>query len=84
MEYARPTRADASEVSSRDDFAAFLESVLEDFRQSGRDEWENRTLERFLDALAAFADARVVDARDQETATWRLFAEIVVGATVYE
>lgn len=71
-------------MSSRDDFAAFLESVLEDFRQSGRDEWENLTLESFLDALAAFADGRVVDAGDQEAPTWRLFAEIIVAATVYE
>ena len=51
MDYSRPTTADASVVSSRDEFATFLESVLTDYRTSGRDEWENTTLESFLDAL---------------------------------
>jgi hypothetical protein len=34
-------------VSSRDEFAAFLERVLTDYRTSGRDEWENTTWRAF-------------------------------------
>ena len=66
-------------------FADFLEEVLADYRATGRDEWENTTLESFLDALGAFAAARVVgEAVDQEAPTWQLFAGMVVAATVYE
>lgn len=85
MDTWRGTTADASEVSSRDEFAEFLEQVLADYRATGRDEWENTTLERFLDALGAFAATRVVGAdADQETPTWRLMADFIVAATVYE
>jgi hypothetical protein len=47
---------------------------------------ENGTLDRFLDGLSEFADARVVEGPepDQEQASWRLFAEIVRAATGYE
>jgi hypothetical protein len=84
VDYSRPTAADASVVSSRDEFATFLERVLTDYRTSGRDEWENTTLESFLDALGAFAGARLVDQDNQEEPTWQLFAEMILAATVYE
>lgn len=82
----RSTTADSSRVRTRDDFAVFLNAVLADYRQSGAAEWENGTLERFLDGFAAFAGARVsvIDLDEQVTASWHLFAEIVVAATGYE
>jgi hypothetical protein len=85
-ETGRSTDVDPSSVVTRDDFAAFLAAVLADFRLAGESEWENGTLGRFLDAFAAFADARIVDEpiRGQEEASWRLFAEIVQAATGYE
>ena len=83
-EAGRATDADPSNVETRDDFARFLLAVLTDFRSTGAAEWENGILDRFLDGFAAFADARVVDAPDQEQASWRLFAEIVRAATGYE
>jgi hypothetical protein len=75
---------DPSNVETRDDFARFLSAVLTDFRSTGAAEWENGTLDRFLDGFAAFAGARVVGDPDQEQASWRLFAEIVQAATGYE
>jgi hypothetical protein len=85
-ETGRPTTADPSSVGSRDDFVGFVEAALADLRAAGADEWENGTLERFLDGLAAVSDARVVDGdrASQETPTWRLFAELVAAATGYE
>jgi hypothetical protein len=52
----------------------------------GAAEWENGTLDRFLDGFAAFADTRVVDVpqHQQELASWRLFADMVRAATGYE
>ncbi|HEY7222823.1 MAG TPA: hypothetical protein VH561_04305 [Micromonosporaceae bacterium] len=86
FETGRATDADPSTVNTRQDFAEFLGAVLADFRSSGPAEWENGTLERFLDGFGAFAEARVVDqpVPEQELASWRLFAEIVRAATGYE
>jgi hypothetical protein len=71
---------------TRADFGDFLLDVLADYNSSGASEWENATLERFLDGLSAFAHARLVGMPDekQEQATWQLFAEMVAAATGYE
>jgi len=83
-ETGRSTTADPSTVTERDQFANFLEIVLGDYTFSGHREWENNTLERFLDGLASFAEARVLGTQDQETPTWQLFAQMIVAATGYE
>jgi hypothetical protein len=82
----RATHVDPSRVETRDDFANFLSAVLVDFRETGASEWENGTLEDFLDAFAAYAGARLVDVpeQQQEHASWRLFAEIVHAVTGFE
>lgn len=88
MEYetGRFTTARPAEVQTREDFATFAEALLEDFRAKGSSEWENNSLDRFLDALAAFSDSRLIDRdpSEQEVPSWRLFAEIVAAATGYE
>lgn len=83
-ETGRATTADPSEVNSRDDFADFLQAVLQDYEDTGRTEWENGTLDRLLDALTAFSSARVNGQGDQESPSWKLFAEMIVAATGYE
>jgi hypothetical protein len=83
-ETGRSTTADPSTVTERDQFADFLEVVLGDFTFSGHREWENNTLERFLGALAAYSEARVIGMKDQDMPAWRLFAEMIVAATGYE
>ena len=85
FETGRSTTADPSTVTDRDSFADFLEVVLGDFRLGrGESEWENSTLDGFLEALAAFAEGRVNSQADQDEANWRLFAEMIVAATGYE
>jgi hypothetical protein len=88
----RSTTADPESVQTRDDLEAFLGAMLSDFKASGEAEWENTSLERFLDALQAVAAARFIDIEGdshepydgQETASWSLFAEILAAATGYE
>jgi hypothetical protein len=58
-ETGRNTTVDPSEVISRDDFADFFRAVLQDYEGAGPAEWENTTLDRFLEALMAFSSARV-------------------------
>jgi hypothetical protein len=79
----RATTADPTAVSDRDDVASFIDGVLADFAAGGAGEWENSTLERFLDGLAAVAHARLsgLDAASQEVATWQPFAHLVAAAT---
>jgi hypothetical protein len=60
------THVDLSRVETCEDFTQFLSVVLADFLATGASEWENGTLERFLDAFAAYADARVVDVPEQQ------------------
>jgi hypothetical protein len=81
----RATSADSG-ATTRDEFGEFVLGVLADFAGSGRAEWENNTLERFLDGLAAFALARVNGraVEEQEMASWALFAELIAAATGYE
>lgn len=86
FESGRSTTADASAVRTSEDFASFAEALVRDFRDRGSSEWENTTLDNFLDALAVFSDARLVDreSSEQEIASWPLFAEILAAATGYE
>lgn len=83
-EAGRPTHENPADIRTRDDFGDYLLRVLGDYRETGASEWENNTLERFLDGLSAFALARVHDQPGQEDATWQLFAEIIAAATGYE
>ncbi|MCR1781909.1 hypothetical protein KVF89_05120 [Nocardioides carbamazepini] len=82
----RATHVEPESTTTRDEFGDFVLGVLADFSESGRSEWENNTLERFLDGLSAFALARVNGRSDgeQEQPSWNLFAELIVAATGYE
>ena len=84
FETGRATVADPSAVVSRDAFADFVQAALLDYEKRGHAEWENATLERFLDALGAVARSCPLEAHDSQSATWRLFAEMLVAATGYE
>jgi hypothetical protein len=75
-------------VATHTDVVAIVEQMLADLK-AHPDEWENGTLERFLDALAASLDAlpplhanRGEDMPDQPT--WKTIAEVLVMATGYE
>jgi hypothetical protein len=60
--------------------------MLQDRERSGDGEWENPTLDRFLEAFAALVEVRFVDeeAAAQQVATWRLVAELPAAATGYK
>lgn len=52
----RSTDVDPSRVQTHADFVAVCEAMFDDYEKSGKDEWENHTLGRFLDGLAALAE----------------------------
>jgi len=80
---------ETSAISSRQDFASFLNNLLLDYQQNGR-KWENQNLGDFLESLTAYAsdiDGRYQNmpvAIDANAASWRVFADILRGATSYE
>jgi len=77
-----------SRVSSRLEAAEIVQRMLEDLL-AHPGEWENTTLDRFLDALAASLESipGVYAHRGEqfpEEPTWRIFAETLVMASGYE
>lgn len=80
---------DPETVTSRVDFIAFVQRLQENL-QCHSEEWENTSLERFLEALARYADVfdayvrNVGSPIDPEQPSWQLFAVLLCGAKVYE
>jgi hypothetical protein len=71
----------AAAVTSRADLARFVEALLAEFQADAGGSWENPTLERYLEALAAYAaDAGAADLPP----TWRTLAELLAAARDYE
>lgn len=78
----------AERVQSRADLIEFIEALLRDL-QASPDEWENTTLERYLEALASWIGDSDGYYRNQnlplpETPSWRNIAEMLIAAKMYE
>jgi hypothetical protein len=76
-------------VASRQDVQRVIAQMRADLAGRGSQEWENPTLDRFLDALEAVLDSlpsRLAWQGNAETAQpdWTLLADILVAATGYE
>jgi hypothetical protein len=79
-ETGRFASVEPSRVVTRQDAALLVEAMVDDLRQHP-DEWENHTLERFLEALAAsLASGRTWP----EQLSWRVLAEALTMASGYE
>jgi hypothetical protein len=75
-------------VNSKSDFVQFVEGLCADLAENP-DEWENPTLDRFLDAIAAWAAASDNYYRNtahpvSDNVSWRFFAEVLAAARSYE
>ena len=74
---------------TKQDFITFLERFRKDFH-SNPDRWENKTLDDFLEAMQAYTE----DIQgyynnnnlkiDSDKADYRIFADILNGAAIYE
>jgi len=78
----------SSSVSSKDDLADFIEALKDDFVKNSA-EWENPTVDKFLEAMAAWV--RSMDNYYRNTGktsvvspTWSVFADILSAAKIYE
>jgi hypothetical protein len=78
----------AENVKSREDLFEFINHLRRDL-QANKDEWENRTLEDYLEAMAAW----ICDmegfymSKNQpvpKQPTWKTFADILYASSMYE
>ncbi|WP_212796271.1 hypothetical protein [Pseudomonas sp. St316] len=79
----------AKAVLTREDFVYFVEMLSRDYVRN-RNEWQNDTLDQFLSGLSGFANdmdgcyKNMGEAVDVDKITWRIAAEMLIAATVYE
>ena len=79
----------AAAVTSRADFLEFLLALRRD-RGRHPEQWENGDLDSFLGGLHGFAGsmsgyyANAGETVDVETISWRMAAQMLFAATVYE
>jgi len=83
------TNISLEKVTDRQSFIEFCMSLKTDF-DNDNEAWENNTLSDFLEALSAYAEG-VQGYYDNfnininaDVPSWRTFATILMGATVYE
>ena len=75
-------------VNSKTDFVQFVARLRADLTENP-DAWENPTLDRFLEAMAAWVAAsddyyRNLGSPVPDNVTWRFFAEALTAARSYE
>ena len=76
-------------INNREEFISFLEVFYSDYQKNGEN-WENNDLGRFLEALLAWtkdADGYYKNNNikiNTNNASWRVFADILMGARIYE
>ncbi len=75
-------------IRSKDDFVNFVELLLKALK-SDLNKWENKSLERYLEAIASWT--RDMEGYYQnnnlpipENVDWKVFANILIAATMYE
>lgn len=77
------------DVQNRSSFIIFLELLRKDLAVNS-DEWENKTLGDFLEALASYAEDiqgfydNTKQQINADEPSWKLFADIFKGARIYE
>lgn len=75
-------------INTKEDLAEFLFGLRKDLIDNPGD-WENQTLDRYLDAMESWI--RVIDEYSKNTGdiealspSWRTFAKILSAAKIYE
>ena len=77
------------DIRTREDFIQFLENLLMAYQSEGKD-WENNNLEDFLSSMMAYSkdiDGYYKNTNqhlDLDNPSWKVFADILIGATIYE
>ena len=75
----------ARTVKDRNDFIQFLKRLLNDLINNPQD-WENTRLDHYIESMAAYLESSNEEILNgnKPSHAWRLFAEIMVAASIYE
>ncbi len=74
----------AKQIETEDEFVRFLHLLADDQRHHV-DDWENDTLDRFLEAMSGYAQDTLKErASDTQQPSWAFFAHLLLAARVYE
>jgi len=75
----------AKGVKDKNDFVQFLKLLLDDLVNKP-EEWENIKLDHYIESMAAYLESSSEELlnNDNSISAWRLFAEIMVAASIYE
>lgn len=68
-------------MKTREDVVEAIQELLIDLKENS-DSWENPTLDRYLDAMAAWLQAS--GRKQDEAPSWDLFIEMLQAAKLYE
>ena len=80
---------DTSTIHDRQSFIRFVQELRNNFLQDG-EQWENKTLDQFLEALAAYAEDiqgyydNMTPSVNADIPGWKVFADMLMGASMYE
>jgi hypothetical protein len=85
---AQKVMTKTSGIVSKEDLADFIETLRDDFLKDPS-AWENHTVDRYLDAMAAWVrdmDGYYKNAREipPTLPTWQTIADILSAARIYE
>ena len=74
-----------SSINTKEDFVKSLQEL-----SKNKDKWENLKTQDFIEALISYAQdidgyyKNTNQNTDSEKASWKLFSDIIHGATIYE
>lgn len=75
-------------IKTKDQLVEFIEQLRKDYAHN-REEWQNLTLDDFLESMAAWIRSTELTLhgdrpRQQASASWKSFAEILYAGKIYE
>ena len=78
----------ADSVQNRDDLVQFIQALRADLRDNP-DDWENTSLDDYLEAMAAWIDDcdgyyKNTGQPIPKTPSWKMLADILMAAKMYE
>lgn len=74
---------------TKNEFIKSIKNLRLDF-ESNENVWENKTIPEYLDAIERYADDiqgyydNTTQNIDSEKASWKIFSDILTGASIYE
>jgi hypothetical protein len=75
-------------ISNKEDFVRFVESLISDLNNNP-DKWTNKTLPEYLEGIASWTEDmegyyEYKNIPIPENIDWRVFANILIAASMYE